>query len=164
MYELHRIGLTVTWMWWPFKRKQPATRTAATVRYLIPDEGDVPLTSQESFVSGLNQIGRCGTHRQKIIAKCRRGEPIFLVRQPDNPYDSNAVILYRQDGTDIGYLPKEKAVEIAPRLDQGSPVTAVYSSTETIYSKSGERLLAPRLMLTPHKLRRTSGKKNSAGI
>jgi hypothetical protein len=142
-------------MWWPFKRKQPATTTTAKLHYLIPDEGDVALTPRESFVSGLNQIGRCGTHRQKIIAKCRRGEPIFLVRQADNPYDANAVILYRQDGTDIGYLPQEIASEIAPRLDQGSPVTAVYGSTETIFNKSGERLLAPRLMLTPHKLRRT---------
>jgi HIRAN domain len=149
-------------MWWPFNRKRAETRTTATLHYLIPDENDVALTPRESFVSGLNLTGRCGTHRQKIIAKCRRGEPIFLVRQPNNPHDSNAVILYRQDGTDIGYLPKEMAAEIAPRLDQGSPVRAVYTATETIYGKSGEPLLAPRLILTPYKLKRAGGKKNPA--
>ena len=61
---------------------------------------------------------------------------------PDNPHDSNAVMLYDADGRDIGFLPRELAAEIAPRLDQGSPVTATVSSTEPFVTEGGKKLLA----------------------
>lgn len=68
---------------------------------------------------------------QKIIrAKCRAGDALALVREPDNPVDLNAVqirrILCDHDGEkhvtaeQLGYVSRELAEELAPMLDQGS--------------------------------------------
>ena len=139
---------------WPFslfKKQNPTTR----LTYLKPGPDDEPITEREVYVAGLNQPAKyANANRQKIIRRCRDGEPIYLVREPDNPYDPNAIILCRGDGTDIGYIPTQQAAEIAPRLDRGSPVTAVFGYCDELTTDEGQRLIAPRIILTPHKLRR----------
>ena len=152
------IVLTLSVIWLRVKRRHSGVKYG-TVNYLIPGEDDEPLTPREVFVSGVNRVGVCGEHRQSLIAKLRKGEPIFLVRQPNNEYDSNAVILYAANGKDIGFLPRELAKEIAPRLDKGSPVTATVSSVERFDTEEGKRLLGVRLRLVPHKLRRATESK-----
>ncbi len=69
-----------------------------------------------------------GTSRQQIIRRCRRGEALLLVREPDNLFDSNAVKVCRETGEQIGYLYREVAEEVAPLLDAGKRVEAVISS------------------------------------
>jgi hypothetical protein len=126
----------------------------ATVNYLIPGKDDEPLTPRETFVAGVNHVGLCGEHRQNVIAGLRKKEAIYLVRQADNPHDLNAVILYSAKGKDIGFLPRETAMEIAPRLDKGSPVTATVLTVERFETEEGRSLLGVRLRIVPHKLRR----------
>ncbi|RLF67188.1 MAG: hypothetical protein DRN26_02835, partial [Thermoplasmata archaeon] len=41
-----------------------------------------------------------------------------LVRQPDNKYDSNAIAVLSCN-VHVGYLPREIAQELAPRMDKG---------------------------------------------
>lgn len=58
------------------------------------------------------------------------GETLSLEREPENPYDENAIkVLYDLDGESlhIGYIAKEDAAFIAPHLDEGSEfVTQVF--------------------------------------
>jgi hypothetical protein len=124
----------------------------ATLNYLIPDETDDALTPKEALVAGINHVGLCGEPRQKIIAKLRKGEPIHLIRMPGHPDDSNAIALFRANGQDIGFLTRELAEEIAPRLDVGSPVTATVSCIEPFGDKN-RQLLGVRLSLVPYRLR-----------
>ena len=66
--------------------------------------------------------------RQSIIrTKCRAGDVLWLVREPDNPKDINAIQVrrvltngqtYRLE-EQLGYLSWELAQEIAPLLDAG---------------------------------------------
>ena len=100
------------------------------MHYLIPDKEDAALPASEAFVAGVNHVGLGGDYRQDIIAKLRSGEPIYLVRVPDHPDDPNAVVLFSGAGKDIGYLPRDVAAKIAPRLDAGSPVTATVERIE----------------------------------
>jgi hypothetical protein len=131
--------------------------TLHNVNYLKPGPDDVPLTPREAFVSGINKIGLCGRHRQDVIADCRPGDEIILIRQPDNPHDKEAIVLVRAaTAEDIGFLPAATADEIAPRLDKGSPVTARFECAEPFETDDGKRLLGVRIMLAPHKLRRKS--------
>jgi HIRAN domain len=160
--EVIAVGLVVTVLAGIFvamrqrRSTPPAGTQQVTVNYLIPDKDDDPLTPQEVFVAGVNHVALCGKHRQKIIAKLRRNEPIFLVRVPDHPDDPNAVVLFRADGNDIGYLPRELAEEIAPRLDAGSPVTATVSCVEPFETEEGRHLLGVRLWIIRYRLRRQS--------
>lgn len=126
-----------------------------TLNYLIPDEEDHPLTPKEVFVAGINHVGICGEHRQKIIAKLRHSEPIYLVRIPNHPDDANAVALFTADGKDIGFLPRELAEEVAPRLDAGSPVTATVSRIEQVQGKR-DNYWGVRLSVVPYRLKHRS--------
>lgn len=44
------------------------------------------------------------------------GDPITLRREPDNPHDPNAIAMYYQ-GEKLGYVPRNLARIVAPRLD-----------------------------------------------
>lgn len=132
-----------------------ATKVRVTVHYLIPDKDDVALPSWETFVSGVNHVGLCGEYRQKIIAKLREGEPVYLVRVPNHPDDPNAVALFCTNGKDIGYLPRDVAEQVSPRLDAGSPVTATVERVEPFEPGRGRTLLGVRLTLVPYRLKQT---------
>lgn len=63
-----------------------------------------------------------GVLRQDIIKKCKSGDKLTLVaaKVATDP----VVKVNLEDGTLIGYIPPENAVEIASRLKKGSPVDA----------------------------------------
>ena len=127
-----------------------------TVRktHLVPGPDDEPLTPKEVRVAGINHRGLCGIHRQAVIAGCRVGEELLVLRFPENPHDSNAIGLFRKDGQDIGMLPAEIAVEMAPRLDKGSPITATITGLEPFLSTGGNELIGVRVTLVPHRIKR----------
>lgn len=51
------------------------------------------------------------------------GDPLVLVREPDNPHDANAVRVEWR-GTKLGYLPRRENRAVAAEMDRGSPVSA----------------------------------------
>jgi len=58
--------------------------------------------------------------RQAVIARLTGKEPVRIIPEPENPYDANALgVNVALDGEikHIGYVPKERAAEIAPALD-----------------------------------------------
>lgn len=59
-------------------------------------------------------------NRQAAIAGIAEGEQITLAREIGNPYSSNAILLLRQNGRNIGYVPEIDAVEMAPLIDVGA--------------------------------------------
>jgi hypothetical protein len=64
-------------------------------------------------------------------AACRAGnfhpgEPVRLVREPDNPHDRNAVAVYDATGTHLAaYINKQKARMLTKLLDTGTPIEAI---------------------------------------
>lgn len=74
-------------------------------------------------------VGVTFENRQSIIAKyCEIGKPVYLFREPDNQYDSNAVAVYIDAGKKreiIGYIGREQAKYYAERMDQGKQYDAV---------------------------------------
>lgn len=53
-------------------------------------------------------------NRQAILAKLVYGETIQLRREPENPYDRNAIRVERLNGEQIGYLNRSMAARLAP--------------------------------------------------
>jgi hypothetical protein len=64
-----------------------------------------------------------GASRQAIIREhVRRGTSLIVEREPDNPFDDNAISLsVTSNGRQqrIGYVPKKIARDLAPRIDSG---------------------------------------------
>jgi hypothetical protein len=63
-------------------------------------------------------------NRQAVISRCVRGEQLQLVREPDNPHDKNAIRIRRLNGDDLGYVPRNNAAELAPKVDAEQQVRA----------------------------------------
>jgi HIRAN domain len=55
-------------------------------------------------VRGVSYCNHDGSNRQQLIARCRIGEELQLVREPGNPVSSDAVKTVRRTGEQIGYL------------------------------------------------------------
>lgn len=75
-------------------------------------------------VAGISKRNPDRTYRQLIAAKLREGDPIRLARNPQNQYDANAIEIFTQDNEQIGFVPAERAEELAPQMDKGYRVEA----------------------------------------
>lgn len=74
-------------------------------------------------VAGVSYPNDDGSERQSIIRDCDEGEHLILKHTPI-PEDKNAVRILRQNGQQLGWLPRWNAQEIAPYLDRGEIVSA----------------------------------------
>lgn len=66
-----------------------------------------------------------GTSRQEELARCKPGEPVRLVREPDNRHDPMAVAVFSARGVRVGYLKRDRAVWIGSKIDRGYDVRAI---------------------------------------
>ncbi len=80
-------------------------------------------------IRGVTHANPDGANRQDIIRQwCRSGDALYLVREPKNPADSNAIQVRRivcSDAPDkpvlgeqLGYLSRELAEKLAPNIDE----------------------------------------------
>jgi single-stranded-DNA-specific exonuclease len=63
-------------------------------------------------------VGVTFENRQAVVALLTEGERVSLIRDPDNPFDPNAVKVVRWDQKQIGFLDRELAKIMAPRMDR----------------------------------------------
>ena len=69
--------------------------------------------------------------RQAVEAKLQVGETVRLSREPDNPYDPNAIRVDRQTGEQIGYINRQLATSLASSIDAYSKTIEVDPKTWT---------------------------------
>lgn len=63
--------------------------------------------------------GLFGPMALKLFLSARPGQPLVLLREPENPADRNAVICCDAHGVSMGYVARQAAAVIAPDMDQG---------------------------------------------
>lgn len=87
---------------------------------LIPEGMELVRVVGVSFIddypTNLHRLAIVHTHRRSDIE-------VALVRNPNNPYDNNAIEV-RYMGYMTGHLSKEVAATVAPLLDVGAEITA----------------------------------------
>lgn len=64
---------------------------------------------------------------KEVLRSLSEGDKLDVVRDADNAYDANAVGLY-YEGSHLGFVAKETAVELAPLMDDGVEFTATIHS------------------------------------
>lgn len=52
--------------------------------------------------------------RQEVVARLRRGDRVWLDREPTNRYDRNAITVCRENGEQIGYINRRLAASLNP--------------------------------------------------
>lgn len=69
------------------------------------------------------QVVVAGTQYQAdfdhLSKELKFGEGFRLVREPENPYDWNAIAVYTQAGRKLGYIPRWQNQELAELMDEG---------------------------------------------
>lgn len=64
--------------------------------------------------------------RQAVVGRLHVGEEVLLRREPNNPYDPNAILVERRDGAQFGYLNRYLALDLAAIFDlHREPVAAI---------------------------------------
>lgn len=64
-------------------------------------------------------VGVTFEDRQSAIAALRPGTPLRFEREPENPYDANAIAVREPRGSQVGYLNRRLAAVLAPVIDAG---------------------------------------------
>lgn len=63
---------------------------------------------------------------KSFVNLCEEGTELKLEREPYNKYDPNAIKVLNVEGLHLGYVAKEDAVDLAPRLDDGEEYTCKF--------------------------------------
>jgi hypothetical protein len=63
-------------------------------------------------------VGTCFENRQSVVALLTEREQVFLVRQPENAFDHFAIKVVRWDRQQFGFLNRELAKFLAPKMDK----------------------------------------------
>src|SRR4051794_39514171 len=112
-------------------------------RYWSPDDGGQvwvagyqPVDAEGRFIGraalaerGLRTAGVAGAaaHHDDVLQgeDLAPGAPLTLRRDPGNPHDRQAIAVHAPAGGRLGFVPRDVAAELAPRLDAGEPWSAV---------------------------------------
>jgi hypothetical protein len=83
----------------------------------------------ELVAAGLRVAAAAGAARHHDAAlqsdAAAPGTPVALRRDAGNPHDPNAIAVDTQSGEQLGWVPRELAVELARDLDAGTTWTAI---------------------------------------
>jgi hypothetical protein len=94
---------------------------AARERARVAWEGDFPVRGAFRFAE-----------RRAACERLQEGDAVTLEREPDNVHDSNAILVLDGDDSELGYVPREKARDIAGLLEAGAEAeTAIRRLWET---------------------------------
>jgi hypothetical protein len=75
-------------------------------------------------VYGVSFANADGSKRQQIAERCRPGDPLMLVREPDNPHDPWAIAVRTQAGAQLGYIGYHLSRRLAAEMDAHRRITA----------------------------------------
>lgn len=90
-----------------------------------------------------------GSSRQAELALCRPGEPVRLVREPENPHDRMAVAVFSCRGVRVGYLKRDRAVWIGSKIDKGYDVRAIVERVKGSHLPEATLGLVMRVSMDP---------------
>lgn len=79
---------------------------------------EAAIVVQRSPLAGLRHYAGVETWREM-----RAGDRLQLVREPDNPYDANAVRVEWR-GMKLGYVPRRDNAAVARQMDRGTALEA----------------------------------------
>lgn len=79
-------------------------------------------------VVGIDYANPDKSNRRFEIALCAPGDPVELRPEPKNKYDENAVAVFSDRGTQLGYLRSERAALIARKLAAGEEAIALFQA------------------------------------
>jgi len=103
---------------------------ACALEALAAPAADAVIVVQRSPLAGLRHYGA-----GEVWREMSPGDRLELVREPDNPYDANAVRIEWR-GRKLGYLPRHDNTAVARQLDRGAALEARVSQLKENRNRS----------------------------
>jgi hypothetical protein len=118
-------------------------RAESQERYWYPDDGGQVWVAGYQLLDGEGRyMGRDAARELGLIvtgvagaaahhadalqsADAAPGRALTLVRDAGNEYDANAIAVESASGERLGFVARELAAELAPRIDAGAPFSAL---------------------------------------
>lgn len=122
----------------------PGSGTAKEQRYV--DTADIVVTPSP-FDVALFTTKIAGTvFRDLLVTEGRveSGDVLYLKREPDNAYDSKAILVTSEDGYVLGYVPKADNANPASLLDAGEKLYALLISDRVDDKNPGIKIMLSR--------------------
>lgn len=70
-------------------------------------------------LAGVSKKSQDGFKRQELLQELSTDEILYLIPEPDNPYDSNAIKVFDAAENDIGFIPKDTAKSLSKNIRKG---------------------------------------------
>ncbi|WP_162011301.1 HIRAN domain-containing protein [Streptococcus sp. S784/96/1] len=86
---------------------------SSEVDFALPFERDIFLF--DTYVAGVMHV----ENFEMIEPDLKNGVELVFLREPNNPYDAEAIMIQTQAGQKIGYVPKKDNVIFARLMDAG---------------------------------------------
>lgn len=86
---------------------------SSEVDFALPFERDIFLF--ETYVAGVMHV----ENFEMIEPDLKNGVELVFLREPNNPYDAEAIMIQTQEGQKIGYVPQKDNVIFAHLMDAG---------------------------------------------
>lgn len=81
----------------------------------IPEPYERDIFLFDTYIAGTTHI----EGMEELEPYIKIGERVDFFREPNNPYDSNAIVVKTQSGVKIGYVPKKDNVVFSRLMDAG---------------------------------------------
>lgn len=112
--------------------------------------------SRTAYRAGLHSFAVAGTSYHQAAVKAGRFSPgteVLLVREPDNPHDTNAIAVYAHTARrPAGFVPKGQARRLAKLIDAGTDLVAVAVRGSGAGAGAGADSVAPHILVCERRL------------
>jgi len=88
------------------------------------------LFARELVVLECHIAGTSYLDLEEVEPRLKTDDRFFLLREPENEFDTFAVAIYTADKSKLGYLPKSRNESVARLLDAGKSLFAVLVSKD----------------------------------
>lgn len=106
-------------------------------RYVeLPDDPVLP-DEEDSFLFESRVAGAFYRDLLAVEGVLEEGDLLYLVREPDNQYDANAILVTTDDGYVLGYIPKQENSLPAAMLDSERKLYAILTDIHLTRSRLG---------------------------
>jgi single-stranded-DNA-specific exonuclease len=85
--------------------------------YYLLEENMYTINARTQFIE-TRVAGVTFENRQAVVALLTEREQVYLIREPENAFDPNAIKCVRWDHQQFGYLNRDLAKILAPRMDR----------------------------------------------
>lgn len=69
---------------------------------------------------------------KEIVLALEPGDELYLVRDEENEYDSNAIKVVNEDNIFLGFIAKEVAADLAPMMDEDEDLGIIVEVADTV--------------------------------